>query len=562
MSAWTNGTYTHKGLALLAKLTQGSSLKITKAVSGTGYVTPANLANQTAVTGAKQQLTFQAASYPSAGTCKLPMFLTNKGVATGYKAKQIGLYAYDPVEGEILYFIAQSANGTEVPSESEMPDYSATWTFYFRYGQADNVDVTVDPSHTVTTDMLNEVRAIAESGVSAAKQGEVVVCENSANLPFAGLRIFGKSTQNGVPAPENPVEIVSIENPTVTVHGKNLLPDIATNESYSGVTIVVNSDKSITVNGTATENVFYAPYKFTFKAGRSYVLSGCPKNGTADTYFMYINNLGGVRDYGNGAVVKLDEDFTSDIGFAIRSGTHVNNLTFYPMIKVGYMVDEFEPSRTPQTIELTNTLHGIPVTSGGNYTDENGQQWICDEVDFARGVYIRRIKTVNYDGDEAWAKSGTYSYYTRATDSNGAQPMCNRLTERTSESQPYIRPGTTGDGVQAIIVSFGTGSANTAEDFKALLAQNPLTVLYALSTPTETVLTPEELAAYAAMTSHNPVTTVMNDGGAWMEVDCIKAQNEAAFRRAVFGNILTPADYGETLPATATAGRIFFKKVT
>lgn len=37
------------------------------------------------------------------------------------------------------------------------------------------------------------------------------------------------------------------------------------------------------------------------------------------------------------------------------------------------------------TLQTPNALPGIPVSSGGNYTDENGQQWICDEVDLARG---------------------------------------------------------------------------------------------------------------------------------------------------------------------------------
>ena len=32
------------------------------------------------------------------------------------------------------------------------------------------------------------------------------------------------------------------------------------------------------------------------------------------------------------------------------------------------------------TLPTPNGLPGIPVTSGGNYTDENGQQWVCDEV--------------------------------------------------------------------------------------------------------------------------------------------------------------------------------------
>lgn len=37
------------------------------------------------------------------------------------------------------------------------------------------------------------------------------------------------------------------------------------------------------------------------------------------------------------------------------------------------------------TLPTPNGLPGIPVTSGGNYTDQNGQQWVCDEVDLERG---------------------------------------------------------------------------------------------------------------------------------------------------------------------------------
>src|SRR5699024_4169333 len=44
------------------------------------------------------------------------------------------------------------------------------------------------------------------------------------------------------------------------------------------------------------------------------------------------------------------------------------------------------------TISTPNGLPGIPVDSDGNYTDAEGQQWICNEVDFARGVYVQRVK--------------------------------------------------------------------------------------------------------------------------------------------------------------------------
>ena len=113
MSAWSKGVYTVQGYRLLSKLTQGTSLKITRAVIGTGYVDPDKLAQQTKVTGEKQELTFQTATYPEAGSCKLPVFISNKGVTSGYTGRMIGVYALDPDIGEILYFASQSVDGTE-----------------------------------------------------------------------------------------------------------------------------------------------------------------------------------------------------------------------------------------------------------------------------------------------------------------------------------------------------------------------------------------------------------------------------------------------------------------
>lgn len=47
------------------------------------------------------------------------------------------------------------------------------------------------------------------------------------------------------------------------------------------------------------------------------------------------------------------------------------------------------------TLPTPNGLPGIPVTSGGNYIDQNGQQWICDEVDLERGVKVQQVNAVD-----------------------------------------------------------------------------------------------------------------------------------------------------------------------
>ena len=158
MNYWENTVITSKGLALLAKLIDGNSLHITKCEAGEGYVTPGTLQNQTVVTDAIQTLNIREVIYKGDGRCELPCFLTNDKLSVGYTANQIGVYAADPDEGEILFFISQAerGKGTPIPSSTEMPGYTAEWGFFLEYGQADSVTVVVDPAGTVSRAEMEE----------------------------------------------------------------------------------------------------------------------------------------------------------------------------------------------------------------------------------------------------------------------------------------------------------------------------------------------------------------------------------------------------------------------
>lgn len=529
MSAWTNGTYTKKGLALLAKLTQGNSLNITRAVTGTGYVTPSTMANQTTVTGIKQTLSFKAASYPETGVCKLPLFLTNKAITAGYRARQIGIYALDPDDGEILYFITQSEAGTGVPSEEEMPEYSATWTFYFRYGQADNVSVTVDPSHTITEDMLDEVRVIAETGVSAPNIGHALALKNTAELPFANLKVFGKTTQNGTPTPDNPVDLKSPSPSALYVFKRNLLPVSGEERTWNGITFTINYDGTVATTGTAAD-LAYINFQTDLPKG-DYHVSGCPSGGNANTgYFVRVaSSASGVDitegdDTGNGLFLHLNERKTVIFRVAIRKGVTVDNLVFKPMICFEELKDGgFEACQYHFVPLDSETLRGIPVKSGGNYTDANGQQWICDEIDMARKVYIKRVGEDIFTEEDVLS-SLTYTKRLRRETSSidKSEALCN-VTGKYSynatldETHFYV----TGSNTWVFV----------PVDYD--LTANPVKVQYALATPVETALSAETISAFWGALSRNPCTTITNDADANMEADCFLAQHEAGIRRLI-----------------------------
>lgn len=366
--------------------------------------------------------------------------------------------------------------------------------------------------------------------------GSVITANDASDMAIRGMKIFGRSTQDGTPTPDAPVEIKSVVEPVVTVSGKNLFnPEIIATFTKSGATVTNNGDGSFTISGsgetTAYMNIYHQfDHETTVRMIHSGLLSISESPHTYPYFYAQISyNNGDSRwTISNAATnsvpskeipesILTDETSMLRFGFYAEGGVAIQTGTIKPMVYQSGD-DTFEPYKALQTLELTHTLPGIPVASGGNYTDSDGQQWICDEVDLERGVYIQRVDQAMFDGDEVWAKSGTYSYYTRVPEAKRVQPMCDKLGKKTDDTSPYVKDGTTGDGVNAIIVSFGDIGTNTLDEFKVLLTQDPVTVQYALTAPTETALSETEIAAYRALHSNYPNTIVLNDAGAHMVV--------------------------------------------
>lgn len=169
------------------------------------------------------------------------------------------------------------------------------------------------------------------------------------------------------------------------------------------------------------------------------------------------------------------------------------------------------------SIQTPNGLPGIPVDSGGNFTDADGQQWVCDEVDFARGVYVQRARKAELDGTESWIKLSAVDNGYQLNLSHSDLPtgvdgcgMCNYFAYNDSTSDNTFRVLSRGNLIRFY------GEYSTLTEWKAFVAQCqsdgiPLTVCYALATPIETDLTAEELAAYAALRSYNGTTIVSTD---------------------------------------------------
>lgn len=209
---------------------------------------------------------------------------------------------------------------------------------------------------------------------------------------------------------------------------------------------------------------------------------------------------------------------TEGVEFGETRTIEVTNI----MLNAGDTELTYEPYKTPQTLTVSTPsgLHGIPVSSGGNYTDESGQQWISDEIDFKRGKYVKRVGKNNLRGCEANILPDVADCYLIAghgiTEEKSSLIMC---THFLTNGKPWVSEDgyiSYSAGTTRQVRIFWTGT--TAGNVTAFLKDNDVYVIYVLDTPIETDLTPEQITAYQSLHTNYPTTTVMNDSDAGMKL--------------------------------------------
>ena len=177
----------------------------------------------------------------------------------------------------------------------------------------------------------------------------------------------------------------------------------------------------------------------------------------------------------------------------------------------------------PQSLTLAtpNGLPGVPVDKDGNYTDQNGQQWVCDEVDLGRGKYVQRVKFIKLNGDTAISHgfhSNGNGYVT--VGKIDAKKVDDLMSDRyiggrwTDESGHFYAP----DNKGIIVVD---KRFTSLEEAKRIIGVEQPYFLYQLVTPIERDLTREELAAYSSLHTNYPTTVITNDAGAHMEASYV-----------------------------------------
>lgn len=251
-------------------------------------------------------------------------------------------------------------------------------------------------------------KAVAEKADKARQNiligtetGNPVSVSDAFSAPLCGLTVYGKSTQDGTPTPDAPVPIVSAGDGgsvAVKVTGKNLLNIPDGSWTARGVTVAAK-DGLISISGTATSSGYAWLNIPPFIASGVVILSSSitsPKVKLVTETWIIVLNLG---------IADKMSDRATKIVFMVTEGQTYNLTGVKVQIELGTTATACEPYHEQLlTLPTPNGLPGIPVTSGGNYTDPAGQQWICDEVDFGKSVKVQRIDKGAFDATKTLAE--------------------------------------------------------------------------------------------------------------------------------------------------------------
>lgn len=340
-----------------------------------------------------------------------------------------------------------------------------------------------------TGDAISAVK-VRQNIFTGSETGNPISVDDAFPAPLCGLTVYGRSTQDGTPTPDAPVPIVSAGDGgsvAAKVTGKNRMPS----------------------------NLRY----------REFVECFVKKN----TFITLVFKDGFVSKGGN--ILFIGEN-NENLWFGIDANKAEHHITLKAnATKFQYLLNDtasenmcltwnasspdYEPYREQLlTLPTPTGLPGIPVTSGGNYTDQSGQQWVCDEVDLERGVKVQRVNAVDLSTctitgvtELAVTKRLSIMLPIRGRDYK-AKALCNKLRFLVSFSDdtPHFYVDT-----------------NNAQVFIPIGAKNPeegeYILFYILDDPIETPLTPDEIAAYKALTAYGPDTVVQAGDGAGVKLE-------------------------------------------
>ena len=165
------------------------------------------------------------------------------------------------------------------------------------------------------------------------------------------------------------------------------------------------------------------------------------------------------------------------------------------------------------TLSTPNGLPGIPVDSGGNYTDASGQRRWVDIIDYNNEKKYQYINETVVDGTNIKFTAASGGQYWNLPENSAPSSVQISVTQISK----YFPRGVFNVNEKYDFI-FTTPNQmapyfETIEELNAFCVQkntagDPLTIMYVMDTPIETPLSEEELTAYRALQTYDGTTVI------------------------------------------------------
>lgn len=229
--------------------------------------------------------------------------------------------------------------------------------------------------------------------------GNPIAVDDGFAAPLCGLTVYGRSTQNGTPTPDAPVPIVSAGdggNVAVKVTGANVLEGTkpGVESTAQGATYTIH-ENGISITGTAA-NLFTILLHDDTRCPLAHGIYYLTTSGLSPSVSLNFYFIGKYSSDVQNQKVTLTRDVEFSLRLQISKGATLNTTVQVSLTR--NEIAAYSPYREQLlTLPTPTGLPGIPVTSGGNYTDQSGQQWVCDEIDLERGARVQRVDKTSFD---------------------------------------------------------------------------------------------------------------------------------------------------------------------
>ena len=256
------------------------------------------------------------------------------------------------------------------------------------------------------------------AAIRPTASGNPVSITDSVEWSLQGLKVYGKSVQDGAPSPESPVPIVSAGDGgsvELAITGKNLLTGRLYYGTYNLGIAFIQNETVVSLPYTPKNEVDGICQTVSVKKGKTYTFSVTNPNTNARLLLALYKTFEDTSDVRKAisktvSMPKVSITPSEDgILVCLIAGTWTDGTTTIHectasellQLEVGSTATVYEaPHSQSITTTTPNGLPGIPVDSGGNYTDASGQQSACDVKDYGTGKYTQMVGHIeSYNGE-------------------------------------------------------------------------------------------------------------------------------------------------------------------